>query len=40
LFTHDSVHGRWPGTTEVKAAAEGQVPSIVIDGHEIKVFTE
>jgi glyceraldehyde 3-phosphate dehydrogenase len=41
LFTHDSVHGRWPGTAEVKpAAAEGQAPSIVIDGHEIKVFTD
>jgi len=34
LFKHDTMHGKWPGSVEAKGDA------IVIDGHEIKVFSE
>jgi len=34
LFKHDTMHGKWPGSVEAKGDA------IVIDGREIKVFSE
>ena len=34
LFKYDTMHGRWPGSVEAKGNA------VVIDGHEIKVFSE